>query len=111
MVFQLTKDKFLIFPVLLDQNRHIMRSKHYDKFIKKLFQGFTFLIVGIFLIFYSNHAGTQLQEWYLWAAASAVIINIGLYLLGSAFIHKVKADFIRNQKRRSEEFTEYSLEQ
>lgn len=87
-----------------------MRSKHYDKFFKYLVQGFIFLTVGIFLIFYSFLSGIQKEDWYLWAAGIAVIINIGLFFLGSAFVHKVKADFLRRQKQLKEEFQEYTLE-
>ncbi|HVT83687.1 MAG TPA: hypothetical protein VHD35_00725 [Chitinophagaceae bacterium] len=88
-----------------------MRSKHYDKFVRNLLQGFVFLTVGIFLIFYSNLAGIQKENWYLWAAVIAVVVNIGLFFLGSAFVHKVKADFIRRQKHRKEEYAEFTIDQ
>jgi hypothetical protein len=93
------------------QNKNLMRSKHFDKFVRNLMQGIIFITIGIFLIFYSAFTGIQKQDWYLWAIAIAVVINIGLILLGSAFVHKVKADFIRRQKQRKEEFAEFSIEQ
>lgn len=87
-----------------------MRSKHYDKFFRNLVQGFSFLTIGIFLTFYSMLGGIQKQDWYLWAAGIAVLINLGLFFLGSAFVHKVKADIIRRKKQQREEFQEYTLE-
>ncbi|MCC7401728.1 MAG: hypothetical protein IT214_09605 [Chitinophagaceae bacterium] len=88
-----------------------MRSKHYDKYITNLLEGIIFVAAGIFLIYYSVIAGVEKQNWYLWAAGIAVVINTGLYLLGSAFVHKVKADLIKRQKQRREEFQDFTIEQ
>jgi divalent metal cation (Fe/Co/Zn/Cd) transporter len=87
-----------------------MRSKHYEKYLRNLLEGIIFLTVGIFLIFYSAMTGVQKKDWYLWAAGIAVVINTGIFFLGTAFVHKVKADIIRKQRHQKEEYQEYTLE-
>jgi len=42
------------------------------------------------------------MDWIFWALISAVTINAGLLFLGSALIHKVKADLIRRQKQKND---------
>ncbi len=88
-----------------------MRSKHYDKYIMNLLQGVVIVSIGIFFAFYSRISGVEKQDWYLWAAGIAIVFNLGLFFIGSAFVHKVKADFLRRQKQQKEEFHDYTIEQ
>ncbi|MBS1918779.1 MAG: hypothetical protein JST17_00845 [Bacteroidetes bacterium] len=88
-----------------------MRRKHFDKFVRNLVQGFIFVTTGVFIIFYDILTGIQKDDWYIWASAIAVLINAGLYFLGTAFVHKIKADFLRRQKQQKEEFADFTVEQ
>lgn len=56
---------------------------------------------GVFIICFMA-VRPKLEEWYLWAFAATVLINGGLLCLGSAVIHKVKADLIRKQKQKDQ---------
>ncbi len=74
-----------------------MSNSHSDKFLTKLLFGFSSVIVGIFFIFYACFERVEHDDWYPWAIVASVFICAGLYLLLSAFVHKVKSDFIRKQ--------------
>lgn len=75
-----------------------MTNRHTQKFIIRLLAGFGLISGGILVILYMTRLNEVQEEWYIWAAASIVLINSGLFLLGSAFVHKVKSDLIRKQK-------------
>lgn len=61
--------------------------------------GFLLIAGGVLLIMYgANKIATE--DWLVWGIACAVILVIGLGLLGSALIHKVKSDLIRRERRK-----------
>jgi hypothetical protein len=62
--------------------------------------GFLMVGAGIIVIMYSANKRAS-DEWLLWGLIAAAIITAGLGILGNAYIHKVKSDFIRKQKARN----------
>jgi ABC-type nickel/cobalt efflux system permease component RcnA len=54
---------------------------------------------------FSRKPGGEESDWYFWGILAAVSINSGLFLLLSAFVHKVKSDFIKRQKQREQQKT------
>ena len=77
-------------------------NKHREKYVTQLLAGLALVSGGILVIFYVSFLKNKTQEWYVWAAVSLILINTGLYLLGNAFVHKVKADLIRRQKQKDQ---------
>lgn len=82
-----------------------MSNTHQEKFVTKLLVGFALVTCGIFVIMYAAFSKRPDDEWYFWGILAAVAINTGLYLLLSAFVHKVKSDFIRRQKHKEQQKT------
>jgi len=78
-----------------------MSNKHEKKFIINMLIGFLLTTTGISSIIYSTYIDEHKIDWFLWAAIPVVTINAGLIFLGSAFIHKVKADLIRRQRQKT----------
>lgn len=78
-----------------------MTNKHEKKFVINMLIGFILTTGGISAIIYSSFTDEHKLDWMFWAGISAVAINAGLLFLGSALIHKVKADLIRRQKQKS----------
>ena len=79
-----------------------MGKKHAKKYVINALIGFLFLTAGIFTIVYLIFTSSRRFDWFFWAILAAVLVNIGLLCLGSAFVHKVKADLLRRQKRRAD---------
>jgi len=77
-----------------------MHSKHHQKFVSKLLLGFLLISAAILLISYISFIKSRPREWYIWTAGCIVLLNSGLYFLGTAMIHKVKSDFTKRQKRK-----------
>ncbi len=77
-----------------------MANNHHGKFLSNLIVTFCTVTAGIFVILYAVFTKQKEGEWYFWAILSAFLINIGLYSLLNAVVHKVKADFIRKQRSR-----------
>lgn len=75
-------------------------SKYQRKFIINLIAGLSLITTGLSLLLYASFTRRE-DNWKSWAIIVAAITVTGLLLLGSAFISKVKADFIRKQKGRS----------
>jgi hypothetical protein len=79
-----------------------MTNRHRQKYIVRLLAGLGLVSSGILVIIYTSFLKEREQEWYIWAGAAIILINTGLYLLGNAFIHKIKADLIRKQKQKDQ---------
>jgi len=84
-----------------------MSNKHEKKFIINMLIGFLFTTCGISSIIYSIFSDEHKIDWFFWAAIPAIAINAGLLFLGSALIHKVKADLARRQRQKTK--TEKSI--
>lgn len=80
-----------------------MSNTHQEQFVTKMLVGFAFVTAGILLTFYTAFERARNEDWYLWGIVASVIINTGLYFLINAFVHKVKADFIKRQKQREQQ--------
>jgi uncharacterized membrane protein HdeD (DUF308 family) len=82
-----------------------MSSRHQEKFISKMLLGFTIITAGILLIFFTAFERTRKEDWYFWGIVASIVINTGLYFLVTAFVHKIKSDFIKRQKQREQQRT------
>lgn len=77
-----------------------MANNHYEKWFLKTFSGLLFFAGGIIFMYYSlTHFETK-DKWSLYGTISAATITLGVFLLSSAAIHKVKSDLIKKQKIR-----------
>ncbi len=78
-----------------------MNNKHEKKFIYYIQIGFILTTIGVTaIIFFADNVEVKLS-WVLRAVICSVFINSGLLFLGSAVIHKVKADLSRRQRHKS----------
>jgi uncharacterized membrane protein HdeD (DUF308 family) len=67
-----------------------------------MFIGLVFTTAGIASIIYSTFTKDSNQhDWIFWAIIPIITINTGLLFMGSAVVHKVKADLIRRQKQKT----------
>ncbi len=80
-----------------------MSNSHSERFLTKLLFGFGCVIGGIFFILFASFDRVKYDDWYPWAIVASVLICTGLYLLLSAFVHKVKSDFIKRQKDKEKQ--------
>jgi uncharacterized membrane protein HdeD (DUF308 family) len=78
-------------------------SNHEDKYISKLLFGFGAVIAGIMSIMFACFERTKYDDWYLWGIVASLLVGLGVYLMASAFVHKIKADLIRKQKMRKQQ--------
>lgn len=82
-------------------------ASHSDKFITKLLLGFAAVIAGIFVIVYACFERVKYDDWYGWGLVASVLMCLGLYLLLSAFVHKIKSDSLRRQKSKEAHLRKY----
>ncbi len=76
-----------------------MANKHYKRWLLQMPAGFVLIAAGILVITYSMANRAQ-DDWLIWGMAAAVIFNLGLSLLGNAYVHKVKSDLIRKERNK-----------
>ena len=86
-----------------------MNKKHEKKYTVNVALGFILTTIGISTVVYVAFTDQPRFDWVFWAIVSSLIINAGLLFLGSAVVHKVKADLIRRQKQKTK--TDTSLAQ
>ena len=82
-------------------------ASHADKFLTKLLLGFTAVIASIFVIVFACFERVKYDDWYGWGLVASTLMCVGLYLLLSAFVHKIKADFLKRQKSREAHLKKY----
>jgi hypothetical protein len=82
-----------------------MSNRHQERFVTKLLMGFTFVIASIFIILFAAFERTRNEDWYFWGIVASALMCPGLYLVMSAFVHRIKSDFIRRQKQREQQKT------
>jgi drug/metabolite transporter (DMT)-like permease len=75
-------------------------SSHEDKYLSKLLFGFGSIIAAVMLILFVCFERMKHDEWYWWGMVIAILFCVGIYLIASACIHKMKSDMIRKQKIR-----------
>ena len=77
-----------------------MPNKHQSKILPNFLFGILLVSAGILLIVTDIKSQLPQVRKDLISAAIIVLINVGLYFWGSAFVHKVKSDLIRKQRSR-----------
>lgn len=85
-------------------------ASHDDKFLTKLLFGFALVIASIFIIVYACFERVKYDDWYGWGLVASVLLCSGLYLLLSAFVHKMKADFSKRQRSKELQEKKYSAD-
>ncbi|HUR66308.1 MAG TPA: hypothetical protein VMZ03_08135 [Chitinophagaceae bacterium] len=78
-------------------------SNHEDKYISKLLLGCGAVIGGIMTVMYACFERIKFDDWYFWGIVASVLVCVGVYLISSAFVHKIKSDLIRKQKMRKQQ--------
>jgi hypothetical protein len=78
----------------------MVTNKHRQKYLVSLLSGLGLVSGGVLVIIYASFLKDRKDEWYIWGAVAIMLVNSGLFLLGNAFVHKVKADLIRKQKQK-----------
>jgi hypothetical protein len=74
-----------------------MSNYHFEKWLYKTVLGFILVAGGIFFMYYSLSHFVR-ANWILHSLICSVGISIGVYLLSSGAINKVKSDMIKKQK-------------
>lgn len=78
-----------------------MSNSHYERWIVKTPVGILFIGGGIFFMYYSLTQLDWKDRWVMYGLISATAVVIGAYMLGGAFINKMKSDMIKRQKARN----------
>ena len=74
-----------------------MGNHHFEKWLYKTVLGFLLVAGGIFYMYYSLSHFIR-ANWILHSLICSLGISIGVYLLSSGAINKVKSDMIKKQK-------------
>lgn len=74
-----------------------MSNYHFERWLYKTVLGFLLVAGGIFFMYYSLSHFMR-KDWILYGSICSVGIGIGVYLLSSGAINKVKSDMIKKQK-------------
>ena len=74
-----------------------MGNYHFEKWLYKTALGLLLVLGGIFFMYYSLSHSMR-NDWVLYGSICSVGIGIGVFLLSSAAINKVKSDLIKKQK-------------
>ena len=85
-------------------------ASHADKFLTKLLFGFALVITSVFVIVFACFERVKYDDWYGWGLVASVLICLGLYLLLSAFVHKMKSDFGRKQRGNEAQQKKYTAD-
>ena len=74
-----------------------MSNYHFERWLYKTVFGFLLVTGGIFFMYYSLSHFVR-ANWVLHSLICSLGISIGVYLLSSGAINKVKSDMIKKQK-------------
>ena len=74
-----------------------MSNYHFERWIYKTVFGFLLVAGGVFFMYYSLSHFIR-ANWILHSLICSLGISIGVYLLSSGAINKVKSDMIKKQK-------------
>jgi len=74
-----------------------MSNYHFERWIYKTVFGFLLVAGGVFFMYYSLSHFIR-ANWMLHSLICSLGISIGVYLLSSGAINKVKSDMIKKQK-------------
>ena len=78
-----------------------MGNHHFEKWLYKTVLGFLLVAGGIFFMYYSLSHFIR-ANWILHSIICSVGISIGVSLLSSGAINKVKSDMIKKQKYKQQ---------
>ena len=85
-------------------------ASHADKFLTKLLFGFALVITSVFVIVFACFERVKYDDWYGWGLVASVLMCLGIYLLLSAFVHKMKSDFGRKQRGNDAQQQKYTID-
>jgi hypothetical protein len=88
-----------------------MANRHEEKWIVRAIVGFSMAAWTVVSIVYICVNEASRDNWFLWSLIPAAFFLISLVLLGSAFVHKVKADLTKRKKSRSNGSSQSSLDE
>ena len=74
-----------------------MSNYHFERWLYKTVFGFLLVAGGIFFMYYSLSHFIR-ANWILHSIICSVGISVGVFLLSSGAINKVKSDMIKKQK-------------
>lgn len=74
-----------------------MGNHHLERWVFKTVIGFLLVAGGLFFMYYSLSHFIR-KDWILYGLICSVGIGIGVYLLSSGAVNKVKSDMIKKQK-------------
>jgi hypothetical protein len=74
-----------------------MANYHFERWIYKTVLGFLLVAGAIFFMYYAITHEVR-DNWLLYGLICSVGCAIGVYLLSSGAVNKVKADMIKKQK-------------
>jgi hypothetical protein len=78
-----------------------MSNYHNERWLIKSVSGFLLTAGGIFFMYYClTHFGRI--RWETYGLISGFGVAIGVFLISSAAVHKVKADLIKKQKLKQQ---------
>ena len=78
-----------------------MGNHHLERWVFKTVIGFLLVAGGIFFMYYSLSHFIR-KDWILYGLICSVGIGIGVYLLCSGAVNKVKSDIIKKQKAKQQ---------
>ena len=78
-----------------------MSNYHFERWLYKTVLGFLLVAGGIFFMYYSLSHFMR-KDWILYGLICSLAIAIGVYILSSAAVNKVKSDIIKKQKLKQQ---------
>ena len=78
-----------------------MGNYHLERWLYKTIIGFLLVAGGVFFMYYSLSHFIR-DEWILYGFICSSAIGMGVYLLSSGAVNKVKADMIKKQKLKQQ---------
>jgi len=78
-----------------------MSNYHFEKWLYKTILGFILVSGGVFFMYYSIIQFGR-DNWVLFSVICSAGVGIGVYLLSSASVNKVKSDIIKKQKLKQQ---------
>ena len=78
-----------------------MGNYHFERWLYKTVLGFLLIAAGIFFMYYSLTHFFR-DEWIMYGSICSAAVSIGVYLLTSGAVNKVKSDMIKKQKLKQQ---------
>lgn len=78
-----------------------MGNYHFERWLYKTVLGFLLVAGGIFFMYYSLSHFFR-DEWIMYGSICGAAVALGVYLLTSGAVNKVKSDMIKKQKLKQQ---------